>query len=120
MIEIGSVDNPIPYYYIMDVLAFPTYREGFGNVSIEAQATGTPVITTNATGSVDTVEDGETGYIINIGDEVALEKAIENFINNPELVKEMGNKAVKRVKEKFDSKIIWDSLVKLYWSNINR
>lgn len=120
IIEIGSVDNPIPYYYIMDVLAFPTYREGFGNVSIEAQATGTPVITTNATGSVDTVEDGETGYIINIGDEVALEKAIEKFINNPELVKEMGNKAVKRVKEKFDSKIIWDSLVKLYWSNINR
>src|SRR5699024_311628 len=94
--NMGPIDNPIPYYYVMDVLAFPTYREGFGNVSIEAQATGTPVVTTNATGSIDTVIDKETGFIIPVKDETSLEKAIEKLIVSPHLVKEMGEKARER------------------------
>lgn len=119
IIEIGWIENPVPYYYLIDILAFPTYREGFGNVSIEAQATGTPVVTTNATGSVDTVIDGETGFIVNVKDVKGLEKAIERFIKNPSLINEMGEKAKKHVREKFDSKIIWEGLVSLYKSGLS-
>src|SRR5699024_1044777 len=43
------------YYCLMDIFVFPTYREGFGNVSIEAQAMGVPVITFDVTGARDTL-----------------------------------------------------------------
>ncbi|MFA1822246.1 glycosyltransferase family 4 protein [Virgibacillus oceani] len=117
--EIGKVKDPIPYYFIMDVLAFPTHREGFGNVSIEAQATGTPVVTTNATGAVDTVINNETGLIVDIEDEIALERNLERFIINPNLVKELGMNGLQRVERDFDSMIIWSSLEKLYKSSLN-
>ena len=116
--EVGYVSDPIPYYYAMDILAFPTYREGFGNVSIEAQATGTPVVTTNATGSVDTVVHNETGFIVDVKDVMGLKDAIEKFIQDPELIETMGEKARKRVFEKFDSKIIWKGIEQLYKENM--
>ena len=120
IIKIGWVENTVPYYYIMDILAFPTYREGFGNVSIEAQATGTPVITTNVTGAVDTVVHGETGFVINVKDTIELEEGIEKFIVNRRLIKEMGEIAKKRVRENFDSKIIWTGLESLYRSGLEQ
>jgi len=118
IIEIGKVKDPIPYYYLMDVLSFPTYREGFGNVSIEAQATGTPVITTNATGSINTILHNETGILIEIQDVESLENAIKKCIENTQLVKKMGSNGKEWVMENFDSKLIWGSLNELYKDNI--
>src|SRR5690554_410531 len=117
--EIGHVSDPIPYYYVMDILAFPTYREGFGNVSIEAQATGTPVVTTNVTGAVDTIINNETGILVAVKDVTGLKNAIEKFIKNPKLIREMGKKGKERAFEKFDSRIIWESLERLYTENIS-
>ena len=110
----GQVSNTVNYYNHMDVLVFPTYREGFGNVSIEAQALGVPVITTNVTGAKDTVIDGETGYIVPKGDYADIASKIEKLLNDSELTKTLGDSAIKRVNEKFDSKIIWDDLLKVY------
>jgi len=118
IIEIGRVDNPIPYYFIMDVLSFPTYREGFGNVSIEAQATGTPVITTNATGSIDTVIDKKTGFIINIRNVKELEEKLEELLNDKELLNEMGKNARDWVWKNFESQKIWKAISDLYRENI--
>lgn len=56
----------------LDVLCLPTLREGFGTVVLEASAAGIPAITTDATGSVDTIVDGETGLLMGIGDVEAL------------------------------------------------
>lgn len=58
----GHVNDTVRYYNIMDVLLFPTYREGFGNVSIEAQAVEVPVIVNNVTGAKDTLVDNFTGF----------------------------------------------------------
>lgn len=118
IIEIGRVKNPIPYYYLIDVLSFPTYREGFGNVSIEAQATGTPVITTNATGSVNTIINNETGILIEIKDIKSLENAINKFIENPQLAQKMGKTGQEWVMDNFDSKFIWGSLNEMYMNNV--
>src|SRR5699024_12494760 len=102
----------------MDVLSFPTYREGFGNVSIEAQATGTPVITTNATGSIDTVIDKKTGFIINIRNVKELEEKLEELLNDKELLNEMGKNARDWVWKNFESQKIWKAISDLYRENI--
>jgi len=118
IIEVGYANDPIPYYYAMDILAFPTYREGFGNVSIEAQATGTPVVATNATGVIDTVVNNETGFLVNVKDIEGLKDAIEKFIVDPKIISEMGEKAKNRVFNEFDSHIIWEGIARLYNDNL--
>lgn len=114
VVLIKHVSNPISFYNNMDVFVFPTYREGFGNVSIEAQALEVPVITTNATGAVDTVVDGETGFIVDKGDYKAIVEKVEKLINNSSLRKYLGYNGRKRVESKFSSQIIWTELEALY------
>ena len=58
----GHVSQPVNYFNHMDVLVSPTYREGFANVSLEAQCVEVPVITTRATGAIDTIEDNQTDF----------------------------------------------------------
>ncbi len=60
---IGWRDNPIPYYMAMDIFCLPTYREGFGEVNLEAQAMGLPLVSTNVIGPRESIKDGETGFL---------------------------------------------------------
>jgi lipopolysaccharide/colanic/teichoic acid biosynthesis glycosyltransferase len=110
----GQVDNVVPYYQIMDVLASPTYREGFGTVSLEASAVGKPVVTTNATGARDAVVDGKTGLIVPVGDSDALAKALGRVLENPELARQMGEAGRQRVIAEFPRERIWQGVEELY------
>mgnify|MGYP003296106054 CR=1 FL=1 len=58
----GWVDNTECYYAAMDVFVFPTYREGFGSVTIEAEAMGVPVVVSDVPGPQNAIIDGVTGY----------------------------------------------------------
>ena len=81
----GHVSQPVNYFNHMDVLVSPTYREGFANVSLEAQAVEVPVITTRATGAIDTIEDNETGFLVDVGESKGLAEKVEYLINHPDL-----------------------------------
>lgn len=65
------------YYCLVDIFVFPTYREGFGNVSIEAQAMGVPVITFDVTGARDTLVSEQTGLITKQKDTEGLPKPFD-------------------------------------------
>lgn len=114
----GHVSQPVNYFNHMDVLVSPTYREGFANVSLEAQAVKVPVITTRATGAIDTIEDNETGFLVDVGDVKGLAEKVEYLINHPELKKEMGKKGRIRVEEKFTNEVVWKHLETIYKQNL--
>ncbi len=114
MVCAGFVADTAPYYALMDVLALPTYREGFPGVPLEAQASGVPVVTTFATGAMDSVVDGETGYLVPVGDSEALAAAIGNLLDDPQLRLRMGTAGRARMERDFRPEAIWDAQVKLY------
>ncbi len=69
----------------MDVLLFPSVTETFGNVTLEAMASGLPVVAAAATGSESLVEDGKTGRLIRPGAVHQFAEAVRGYIEQPDL-----------------------------------
>jgi glycosyltransferase involved in cell wall biosynthesis len=103
---IGQVDDPAPYYSIMDLLVLPTYREGFGNVTLEAAAMGLPVVATRVPGCVDSVSDGATGTLVPVRDPIALAGAVRAYLRDGELRRRHGEAGRARVLRHFRSELL--------------
>ena len=107
VIRMGFVPDAAPYYHLMDICVLPTYREGFPGVPLEAQAAEIPVVTTQATGAIDSVLDGQTGFIVPVGDVNALSAAIDRLLGDPSLRKRMGEAGRVWVEAVFRREIVW-------------
>src|SRR5690606_39801803 len=79
---VGIKRNVIDYYAIADVFVFPSYREGFPNVLLEACSMGLPCVVTNINGNNEIIQDGINGLIVEPRDAKGLEIAIRNIINS--------------------------------------
>jgi glycosyltransferase involved in cell wall biosynthesis len=78
----GHCDDMAVALMLSDVVvSATTIPEGFGRVAVEAQAMGRPVVATAHGGSMETVLDGETGWLVPVGDEEAIAAALSAAIN---------------------------------------
>ncbi|MCE4990023.1 MULTISPECIES: glycosyltransferase family 4 protein [Staphylococcus] len=118
IIMTGHVNDTVNYYNHMDVLVFPTYREGFGNVSIEAQAVEVPVIVNNVTGAKDTLINNVTGYLVEKGNYNQIAQKLEFLIDNPAIKKQLGINGRENVESKFRNEIVWKHLETIYKNNL--
>ena len=114
----GHVRNIADYYQVMDVLALPTYREGYPSVVLEAQSAAKPVVTTFATGAVDSVVDGVTGLLVPAGDVSALAAALDRILRDRTFATCLGEAGRERVLQEFRHDAIWRSLVQQYYQLI--
>jgi glycosyltransferase involved in cell wall biosynthesis len=76
-----------------DLFLFPSTTDTFGNVVLEAQASGLPVIVTDKGGPCENMIDGQTGLVIPADDSQALYEAIKSLIDHPDRRQRMGNAA---------------------------
>ncbi len=93
------------YFACLNVLAHPTYREGFGMVLQEAMAIGTPIITTDIPGPSEVIEDGVSGILVPIKNSEKLAEAIERIILNPQIISEFEKHGRERVEKFFERKL---------------
>ena len=74
----------------MDVFFNPSVTETFGNVTTEAMAAGVPVVAARATGAVDLIDDGVTGFLVEPLDVSGYADAIQRIVEAPELKRRLG------------------------------
>jgi glycosyltransferase involved in cell wall biosynthesis len=99
---VGFVRDPENYLNQGTVHVFPSQWEGSAKVTYEAAACALPQITTHEAGDV--VRDGIEGIIVKPGDVDAVATALQHLYRHPEIVRQMGNAARRRVVENFT----WD------------
>lgn len=86
-------------------LVYTPANEHFGIVPLEAMAAGTPVVAVNSGGPVESILDGQTGFLCRPTPE-AFADALTELIGNPALVEEMGNRGKLRVESTFSRKAL--------------
>ena len=84
-----------------DIFVFPSHREAFGLVNLEAMQYKLPIVTTDVGGIPYTVQDGITGYITPVRNPILLEQSLVKLINNPELRISMGEAGYEFYKSEF-------------------
>ena len=103
----GFVFDTIQHYYaLINVFVLPSYREGFGMVNLEAASMKIPVLTTKATGCINSILEGTTGFYIENSPESIAEEILK-LINDPN-IKQYGVNGRKMVLEFYDNNIIWE------------
>ena len=112
-------EDLINTYYAADMLVSSSAHESFGKVLIEAMACGIPVVATATTGSKSIITDGVNGYLVPVGDYLALSERILFLLGNPEKAVEIGRKGQQLVKDKFDHR---ESIKKIidFWQDLNK
>jgi glycosyltransferase involved in cell wall biosynthesis len=100
----NNSDDLLRLYQRADLFVLPTLADCFGNASIEAMATGLPVITTAIGGVPDIVDEGRTGFLLAPGDRRNLARTLERLLDNAPLRAMMGEAARSRALTRFDSR----------------
>ena len=118
VIYTGWTNEPEKFYSAIDVLVLPSYREGFGNVIIEAGAIGTPAIISNIPGPIDAVVDNVTAKIVPVKNVEELHRAMQWFLKQP--IEEMGNNAANYVQSSFDSRMLNRKILERKKSLLNK
>lgn len=99
---LGATDDVRPVLAATSVYVLPSYREGTPRTVLEAMATGRPIVTTDAPGCRETVQPGYNGFLVPVRDAEALANAMLRFIEEPELIAQMGTASRRLVEQRFD------------------
>lgn len=107
VIVVPRVDDVRPYLAAMDVLGFPSHREGFPNVVLEAAALAVPAVGYPVTGVRDAIVDGVTGRLVAAHDADALALALAGYLDDPARRAAHGGAARSRAVAEFARPTVW-------------
>lgn len=102
------------YFAVANALVFPTYREGFPNVVMQAGAMGLPSIVTNINGCNEIIIESENGKIIPVKNEIAIFDAMNSFIENDFMLQIMRQNARKMIVNRYEQNVVWKAILEEY------
>lgn len=112
--EVGDIMDIRPYVAVSDILTFPSYREGFPNVVLQASCMEKPCIVSNINGCNEIISNDFNGLIIPVKDSKALKDAMLYLYKNPQKIKELGGNARPNIIKKYKRDLVWKELLELY------
>jgi glycosyltransferase involved in cell wall biosynthesis len=101
-------------YASADLFVFPSSTDTFGNVLLEAQASGLPVIASDAGGPKETLQDGVTGIVTRRRDVDSLGAAISNLVTQPARRQGMAAQVRRHVEHR-----TWDAAFREFWEDLS-
>ncbi len=111
---LGELDDIKPLYRALTLYVAPSRNEGFGLTPLEAMASQTAVVASNAGAYAEMIEEGKTGSVVPAGDGPALREAIRPYLQKPQLAEDHGIEGRRHVETKFDLKGEAMALQKIY------
>lgn len=116
----GFQQDVRPFLQMSHALTFPSYREGFPNVPMQAGCFHLPSIVTNINGCNEIIEHNKNGLIIPVKDAKALEVAMETLLTDTASYEKMKSIARNIIQERYDQKHFWNLLLKEYQDQLKK
>jgi glycosyltransferase involved in cell wall biosynthesis len=99
----GRVEDVRPFIAASHVLVLPSYREGTSRSVLEAMSMQRAIVSTDAPGCREPVVANTTGLLVPIKDSAALAKALQRFIDEPNLINQFGTAGQARITELYEA-----------------
>lgn len=119
IICVGFQDDVRPFLALSDVFVFPSYREGFPNVVMQAGAMGLACIVTDINGSNEIIKNGVNGLVVSVKSWKSILQAMEEVLNNRNLVDELSASARDNIVRNYEQIFVWEELLKEYKSQFS-
>lgn len=113
IVDVGWQDDVRPYFAISDALTFPSYREGFPNVVMQAGAMKLYSIVTDINGCNEIIKEGENGTIIPMKNSEVLYEKMLQFSENKALVFNP-EKCRKLIVDHYEQRYVWNKILEEY------
>jgi glycosyltransferase involved in cell wall biosynthesis len=114
IISVGFQKDVRSYLAISNCLAFPSYREGFPNVVMQAGAMGLPCIVTNINGCNEIIIEGQNGTIIPVKETDALYKAMKKMMVDDNDGKKLQQNARPMIVSRYEQLLVWEAILAEY------
>ncbi|HEX9980728.1 MAG TPA: glycosyltransferase family 4 protein [Flavobacterium sp.] len=114
IVTAGYQSDVRPYFAISNTLVFPSYREGFPNVVMQACAMGINAIVTDINGCNEIIINEQTGFVVPVRDSETLFQKMKYLYHFPEENKKMALMSRGFIKENFESSYVWNEILKEY------
>ncbi len=117
---IGPVADPLPYYAMADLFLLPTIYDPFPNAALEAMACGLPVITTDACGAAELIEEGVNGWVVASGQAARLRETMQQTMDLDDAQLQAMSSAARRAAEPWSLATLSTALLALYRALMNK
>jgi len=114
IINTGFQQDVRPYFAISNALVFPSYREGFPNVVLQAGSMGLPGLVSDINGCNEIIEDRKNGLIFPPKNEERLLASMELLVSDKGLCEQLGSVAREMITSQFERSEVWNALLEEY------
>lgn len=114
IISVGFQKDVRPYFAVSDALAFPSYREGFPNVVMQAGAMGLPSIVSNINGCNEIIIEDQNGIIVPVKNTEKLKDAMERMLTDTDYYDRSRMNAREMIQSRYEQSVVWEALLGEY------
>ena len=114
IISAGFQQDVRPFFAISDALAFPSYREGFPNVVMQAGAMGLPSIVSDINGCNEIIVEGENGLIIPSKNVEKLKEKMLTLAGDKNLYIKLKENSRRMIENRYEQSVVWNALLEEY------